>query len=169
MGLSLWDLLTDWCSMTCAFPPIPTPGSGNIWNMGGLQSYKIHTVEYSMAVSHIQKHNQFNHKHAKCYLFGLLESSSSHAFTAPPSQNGIKLDGVGPLDSRPSTYWLNHFVKKNITLDTSHVTPDTWHLTRDTWHVTPDMWHMVGGEHSLKLSAPQFLRFGIDSVLKILN
>ena len=28
---------------------------------------------------------------------------------------------------------------------------------------------MVGFEHSLKISAPQFLRFGIDSVLKILN
>ena len=31
------------------------------------------------------------------------------------------------------------------------------------------MWHMVGGEHSLQISAPQFLQFGIDSVLKILN
>ena len=28
---------------------------------------------------------------------------------------------------------------------------------------------MVGVEHSLKISAPQLLRFGIDSVLKILN
>ena len=27
----------------------------------------------------------------------------------------------------------------------------------------------MGGEHSLKMSAPQLLRFGIDSVLKILN
>ena len=27
----------------------------------------------------------------------------------------------------------------------------------------------VGGEHSLKISAPQFWRFGIDSFLKILN
>ena len=31
------------------------------------------------------------------------------------------------------------------------------------------MWHMVGGEHSLKISAPNLLRFGIDRVLKILN
>ena len=31
------------------------------------------------------------------------------------------------------------------------------------------MWHMVGGEHSLKILAPQLLQFGIDSVLKILN
>ena len=29
-----------------------------------------------------------------------------------------------------------------------------------------DMWHMVGGEHYFKMSAPQLLRFGIDSVLK---
>ena len=35
--------------------------------------------------------------------------------------------------------------------------------------MTCDMWHMVGGEHSLKISAPQLLRFGMDSVLKILN
>ena len=27
----------------------------------------------------------------------------------------------------------------------------------------------MGGEHPLKISAPQLLRFGIDSVLKILN
>ena len=31
------------------------------------------------------------------------------------------------------------------------------------------MWHLVGGEHSLKISAPQILRFGIDSFLNILN
>ena len=35
--------------------------------------------------------------------------------------------------------------------------------------MTHDMWHMVGGEHSLKISAPQLLLFEIDSVLKILN
>ena len=53
--------------------------------------------------------------------------------------------------------------------DTWHVTPHTSHLTPHTWHVTHDMWHMVGGEHSLKISAPQLLRFGKDSVLKILS
>ena len=37
------------------------------------------------------------------------------------------------------------------------------------WHVKHDMWHKVGGEHSLKISAPKLLRVGIDSVLKILN
>ena len=36
-------------------------------------------------------------------------------------------------------------------------------------HVTVNMWHMEGGEHSLKISALQLLRFGIDSVLNILN
>ena len=29
------------------------------------------------------------------------------------------------------------------------------------------MWHMVGGENSLKISAPQLLWFGIDSTLNI--
>ena len=56
-----------------------------------------------------------------------------------------------------------------MTLDTWHLTPDTWHLTPDTGRLTPNMWQMVGGEHSLHISAPQLLRFGIDSVLKILN
>ena len=33
--------------------------------------------------------------------------------------------------------------------------------------MTCDMWHMVGGKHSLKISAPQLLWFGIDSTLNI--
>ena len=36
-------------------------------------------------------------------------------------------------------------------------------------HATRDMQHMVGGEHSVIISAPQLLRLGIDSVLNILN
>ena len=50
-----------------------------------------------------------------------------------------KLDGVGPVDNRPSPDKLHHFVKntqKNMTPDTWHMTPDTWNLTYDTWHVT---------------------------------
>ena len=35
------------------------------------------------------------------------------------------------------------------------------------WQKERTMWHMVGGEHSFKMSAPQLLRLGIDSVLKI--
>ena len=31
------------------------------------------------------------------------------------------------------------------------------------------MGHMVGGKYSFKISAPKLLRFGIDSVWKILN
>ena len=38
-----------------------------------------------------------------------------------------------------------------------------WLVTCDT----RDMWHMVESEYSLKIAAPQLLRFGIDSVLKI--
>ena len=37
------------------------------------------------------------------------------------------------------------------------MTRDTWHLTYDTRHVTHG-----GGEHSLKISGPQLLWFGID-------
>ena len=42
-----------------------------------------------------------------------------------------------------------------------------WHAL--TWHVTHDMQQMIWGELSLKMSAPQFLWFWIDSVLKILS
>ena len=55
----------------------------------------------------------------------------------------LKLDGVGPVDNRPSTDKLHQFVpppKKNkITFDKWHVTRDIWHLTRDMQHVTCDM------------------------------
>ena len=44
-----------------------------------------------------------------------------------------------------------------------------WHVTQDTWHMTHDMLHMVGGEHSLNISAAQLLRLGIDSVFQILK
>ena len=53
----------------------------------------------------------------------------------------IKLDGVGPVDNRPSPDKFHHFVKKQK----KHGTRDTWHVTPDTWHITHDMWHMVGG------------------------
>ena len=50
-----------------------------------------------------------------------------------------KLDVVGPVDNRPSTNRLHHFVKKErkkVTCNTWHVTRDMW---RDTWHMTCDM------------------------------
>ena len=77
-----------------------------------------------------------------------------------------KLDGVGPVDNRPCTDKLHHFVKEkkkkkkkrrkkiwHVTRDTWHVTCDTWHVTRDKWHMTYDTWHIVWDEHSLKISA----------------
>ena len=40
-----------------------------------------------------------------------------------------KLDGVGPIDNRPST---KHLLQKNR---------KKWHITCDTWYMTHDMWH----------------------------
>ena len=62
-----------------------------------------------------------------------------------------KLDGVGPVDNRPSTDKLHHFVKKinknrnkKIKKYMWHVTCDTWHVTRDMWQVTRDTsWHVT--------------------------
>ena len=71
------------------------------------------------------------------------------------SERKLKLDGVGPVDTRPSTDKLHHFVQKknkknnnkkkmwHMTCDTWHVTRDTWHVTRGKWHVTHDMWHVT--------------------------
>ena len=63
-----------------------------------------------------------------------------------------KLDGVGPVDNRPSPY-LRPFIKKKNYM--WHLTRDTWHVTADMWHMTCDIWHMVGGEYFLKMSAPK--------------
>ena len=43
--------------------------------------------------------------------------------------------------------------KEIVTCDTWHVTPNMGHITRHTWHVTIDIWHVVGGKHSIKISA----------------
>ena len=55
-----------------------------------------------------------------------------------------KLDGVGPVDKRPSTDKLHQFVQKQKKNDMWHVTCAMWHVTRDMWHGTCDMWHVVG-------------------------
>ena len=50
-----------------------------------------------------------------------------------------ELDGVGPVDNRPSTDKLHHFVpKKKKRKNMWHVTCDMWHVTCD---VTLDTWH----------------------------
>ena len=52
----------------------------------------------------------------------------------------VKLDGVGPVDNRPSNNKLHHFVqKKRRESDMWYVTRDTWHMTRDMRLVTCDM------------------------------
>ena len=53
--------------------------------------------------------------------------------------------------------------------DTWLVAYDMWHMTHDTWYVTSGMWHVLWGEHSLKISAPYLLRFGMDRIWKVLN
>ena len=57
-----------------------------------------------------------------------------------------KLDRVGPVDNRPSTDKLHHFVKKKKRKKRkkmSHVTHDTWYMTHDTWHMTCNLWHVT--------------------------
>ena len=48
-----------------------------------------------------------------------------------------KLDGVGPVDNRPSIDKLHHLVQQKK--KTWHVTPDMLHVTHDMWHVTHDL------------------------------
>ena len=86
-------------------------------------------------------------------------------FSSVLNSTASKLDGVGTVDNGPSTYYLHHFVRqKKVTLDTWHMPFDTWQMTHEIWHVT------LGGKwtFSQNFSSP-LLRFGIDSVVKILN
>ena len=84
----------------------------------------------------------------------------------------IILDGVGPVDNRPSTDKLHHFVKKKkrdtcyVTCDTWHVTRDTWHVTRDTWngHVTHDTWHVWGVNILSKFQLPSSYRLWFKKI-----
>ena len=51
------------------------------------------------------------------------------------------MDWVGPVDNRPSTRKLNHFViffyKCHVTRNILHMTCDMLHMTCDKGHVTP--------------------------------
>ena len=55
-----------------------------------------------------------------------------------------KIDGVGPVNKKPSTNYLHHFVQEKKR--------KKW----DMWHVTRDSWQVGGGEPSLLI---QLLRF----------
>ena len=46
-----------------------------------------------------------------------------------------KLDGVSPIDSRPSIV-----KREKITYDMWYVTREILHHTRDMWHIIPDKW-----------------------------
>ena len=52
--------------------------------------------------------------------------------------------------------WHSHVTCDMISFTTLSMTFDMWHVTCDMWHVTLtcDMLHVLGGEHSLKISAP---------------
>ena len=55
-----------------------------------------------------------------------------------------KLDGVGPVDNRPSTDKFQQIVRFFFIIL----------FTCDMWHMPFDTWHTGGGEHCLKISAP---------------
>ena len=59
---------------------------------------------------------------------------------------------VGPVDNRPSTDWLNYFVKNIYIYFTG--THDMWNVSYEmnTLYMTHTMWQMVGGKTSLKMS-----------------
>ena len=58
--------------------------------------------------------------------------------------NTLKLDGMGPIDKRPSTDKLHHFdfFVEEKKCDTWHPPPDTWHLTPETWQLIANTWHL---------------------------
>ena len=81
-------------------------------------------------------------KKGKAYLFTHLPNYCS-LFKIWKSSCVIKLDRVGPVDNRPSTDKLHHFVKKTKQKINKKLTCDTWHVTCDMWHVTRDTFGVV--------------------------
>ena len=54
------------------------------------------------------------------------------------------IDGVGPVDYRPSTNKLHQFVwRKKSFFFLNQIKCDMWNVTCNTWQVTGDMWHMT--------------------------
>ena len=88
------------------------------------------------------------HKMSQCFncsftyhTYIIIVLPGSPFFNIQSFWTNTKLDWVGPVDNRPSTNKLHHFVqkknnKKLVTCDMWHVTCDTWHVTCDTWNVT---------------------------------
>ena len=81
---------------------------------------------------HLQSHNW------------LQQQGGTQVSSAPEGKG--KLDGVGPVDNRPSTAKLHHFVrekKEEKNVDMWQVTGDMRQVTRYTWQATRDTWHML--------------------------
>ena len=79
-------------------------------------------------------------------------------------QSNTKLDGVGPVDNRPSPAKLHHFVRKKHTQKTHdmwHLTCDIWHVTYYTRHVTCDMFGEVNIPSKFQLPSSYWLWFMI--------
>ena len=70
----------------------------------------------------------------------------------------LKLDGVGPINNRPSPAKLHHFVPQK---KKKKVTCDTWHVTRDTWHMTCDTFGEVNIPSKFQLPSSYCLWFMI--------
>ena len=107
--------------------------------------YKISSLIWGTNCNSFKENN-------KAYFFYLCSSSSSDLSQARGyfiNTFVSELDGVGPVDKRPSTDYLHRFEEKKerkksdiwqVTGDTWQVTRDRWQVTRDMWHVTPDTW-----------------------------
>ena len=76
------------------------------------------------------------------------------------SESHGKIDGVSPVDSRPSIDYLHNYLIF-FTHDTRQVKCDRWHVTCDIWHMTHDMWWEVNNLSKLKPSS--FYNFGVKA------
>ena len=72
----------------------------------------------------------------------------SRKFLSKTKLKYSQLDGVGPVDNRPSTK-----KKEEEKKDMCHVTQDLWHMTCDAWHMTDGvMWTFSQNLSSLSLT-----------------
>ena len=72
----------------------------------------------------------------------LVQLSPVTSYQSPIIIQPKKLDGLGPVDNRPSTLSTKK-IKTRWTCDTWHMTCDSCYMTRNMWHATCDTWDMT--------------------------
>ena len=141
-----------------------------VWRQSSfLQHITVWSYIQNMFMNTIQMLGQYRAESNKILMYLLnriLHDKYPHIAEDTNSRLNLfgkkKQDKLSPVDNRPSTNNLHHLKKKLW-----HVTRDMWQVTCAMWHMIGDMGYVVGGEYSLKMSAPLLLQFVIYDISKM--